>query len=448
MNARHINLLDQEAETLTLSEFNYRIKNTVNYDQNLQLQWVQAETSDVQVRRGHCYLELIEKNPHTGAIIARAQAVIWASTFARIHARFVKVTGQTLGNSMKVMVRASASYHELYGLKLLVDDINPEFTLGDLARQRQEIIDRLTREGIIDMNKTLEWPLVAQRIAVVSAPGAAGYGDFVNQLDNNPHHLKFYHHLFPAVMQGENTVPSIIHALDSILEALDLFDCVVIIRGGGSTSDLNAFDNYDLAAHIAQFPIPVIVGIGHERDVTVLDHVAAMRVKTPTAAAEWLLAQGVDALAHLNALGSAVLTAARDITAHAREQLAYYSSLLPAVVHRLTDTCRMQVRHLAQSIPMAAAARTQNERHRLTLQTQLLGSATRQVVNRETMRLNGLADKVELLSPQNTLNRGYTLTLLNGHCVTDAGTLKPGDVVTTMFKHGTAQATVLSATQN
>lgn len=231
---------------VTLLEFNRRIK-ALLYNQQVTAVWVTAETSDVQVRRGHCYLELLQKDENTGQTVAKIGAVIWASTFMRLNAKFYAVTQQRFGTGMKVMVLVSANFHEQYGLKVVINDISPEFTLGDMARRRQEILDRLAREGYIDENKELAFPDVPQRVAVISSAGAAGYGDFMNQLTRNPYGIKYYPCLFAAMMQGASTVSSVIAALDRIEQHQDKFDCVVIIRGGGSTTDLNWFDDYNLA---------------------------------------------------------------------------------------------------------------------------------------------------------------------------------------------------------
>ena len=338
-----------KGKRLTLLELNHLVRQTAELTLSNEY-WVEAELSECRESRGHCYMELIEQDPDKGDTVARVQAVMWAGAYNRLAAQFQKVTGQAFASGMKVMVCVTATFHQIFGMKLVINDINPEFTLGDMQRQRQEILDRLKREGIIDMNKTLTWPRAPQRIAVVSASGAAGYGDFINQLNNNAYHLPFYTCLFTAAMQGANTVPSVLQALDRINSHIDLFDCVVVIRGGGSTSDLNSFDNYDLAAAIAQFPIPVIVGIGHERDVTVLDYVAAMRVKTPTAAAEWLIQRGSAELAHITELGNTIVAAVRETLGHSREQLTYYTSLIPATARRLIDTSKLRLDHYSERI--------------------------------------------------------------------------------------------------
>lgn len=421
-------------QSLTLLEYNQRIKGLL-YDPNVQNCWVTAETSDLRVSRGHCYLELIQKNEQ-GATLARLGAVIWASTFARLDAQFFQVTGKHLATGMKVMVNVNANFHEQYGLKAVINGINPEFTLGDMERIRQEIIARLTKEGIIDMNKQLSWPLVPQRVAIISARGAAGYGDFLNQLHNNAYGLKFYTCLFESVMQGMNTVPSVIAALDRIAAVEELFDCVVIIRGGGSTSDLNSFDNYDLGANIAQFPLPIITGIGHDRDVTIPDMVSKLHVKTPTAAAEFLVQCGLAQLNRLNEMATAVVSSSREAIAHAREQLSYYGSFIPLAAHKLIDNSKLRLNGYAQSIPLVVKGRIDNQHILLQRYVDVVKNSIANSIERQRMVLNTLSDKVQLLSPQNTLNRGYSLTTLNGHVITSTTAIKPGDHLVTTLKDG------------
>lgn len=421
-------------QSLTLLEYNQRIKNLM-YDPDVQNCWVTAETSDLRVSRGHCYMELLQKDEH-GYTVARLNAVIWANTFTRLDAQFFQVTGKHLTTGMKVMVNVNANFHEQYGLKAIINGINPEFTLGDIERIRQEIIARLTKEGIIDMNKQLSWPLAPQRIAIISASGAAGYGDFLNQLLNNAYGLKFYTCLFESVMQGMNTVPSVIAALDRIAAVEELFDCVVIIRGGGSTSDLNSFDNYDLGANIAQFPLPIITGIGHDRDVTIPDLVSKLHVKTPTAAAEFLVQCGLAQLNRLNEMATAVVSSSREAIAHAREQLSYYGSFIPLAAHKLVDNSKLRLNSYAQSIPLVVKGRIDSQHMSLQRYVDVIKTSIANSIERQRMMLNTLSDKVQLLSPQNTLNRGYSLTTLNGHVVTSATAVKPGDHIVTTLKDG------------
>ena len=427
-------------ESISLLEYNNRIKGLL-YDPTVQSCWVTAETSDLRVSRGHCYLELLQKND-AGVTIARLGAVIWASTFAQLNYHFQQVTGKPLASNMKVMVKLSANFHEQYGLKAIINDINAEFTLGDMERIRREIIAKLTAEGIIDMNRQLDWGPAPQRIAVISARGAAGYGDFLNQLHNNDHGLKFYTCLFEAVMQGANCVPSVIAALDRIAAVEDMFDCVVIIRGGGSTSDLNSFDNYDLGANIAQFPLPIITGIGHDRDVTIPDMVSKLHVKTPTAAASFLVQCGKAQLDRLAQLTEAIAVISREAIAHSREQLAYYGNFIPLTAQKLVETSRLKLKNLAQALPLVLNSRLDNERVGLHHKREAMKQAVTSRIDREELRLEALGDKLTLLSPQNTLNRGYSLTTVNGHVITSATAVAPGDRIVTALKDGSITSTV------
>lgn len=428
-------------EPISLSAFNQRVADTVNRQPSLQRQWVVAETADVRVARGHCYLELIEKDPADN-IVARMGAVIWASAYAKIAAQFKAVTGQDFAAGMKVMVCMTFNFHIQYGNKAVIGDVNPEYTIGDMARKRKEIIDRLTREGIINANKQVAMALVPQRIAVISSAGAAGYGDFMNQLENNSYSLKFYTHLFEATMQGNNTVPTVLAALQRVANNRNNFDCVVIIRGGGATSELNSFDNYDLARAVALFPLPVVVGIGHERDITVLDDVAGVRVKTPTAAAEFLIGKGCDALAHLDELRNLVVNNVRDIVSREREHLSYYGSLIPATAQRLVATARTRLENYVLAIPQAVTTHINASRTLLAHDAELMRSAVTQALATAHLQLTALADKVLLLSPRNILNRGYSLTTVDGKFVTSVDQLQPGDNITTHFKDGAVSTQV------
>ena len=433
---------NEPPQGMTLSDFNALVEKAINKRSDLQNQWVVAETVDMRLNKsGHCYLELIEKNDG-GDTVAKAKAVMWANTYRMLYHQFLNATGQPMANGMKVLVRVSATYHKLYGFLLTIYEIDPSYTMGDMERQRREILARLAQEGIMDMNKELPWPDVPQRVAIISSATAAGYGDFMNQLAKNPYRLQFYTCLFPAIMQGAQTVPSVLAALDRINSHIDLFDCVVIIRGGGATSELNSFDNYDLAASVAQFPIPVIVGIGHERDVTVLDYVAAKRVKTPTAAAELLIQQGANALAHLDELQEAIVAATRDTVSQAREQLAYFTSMIPATAQRIIDTNRIKLDNYAKSIPLAANNLIANQRTRLERAVERIGGAVEHAMQREQQRLKALGEKAALLSPVNTLQRGYSLVWADGKCVTSPSHLHPGDNITIQFADGTTAATV------
>ena len=432
--------------TITLQEFNNRIKRLLA-DPSVMNCWVVAETTDVRINQ-HCYLQLFEKNPKTGATVAKIKAIIWGSQFRFLNARFKQVTGRDIGNDMKMMVCLSVNYSPQYGLTVVINDINPEFTLGDMERQRQEILNRLTQEGIIGQNKTVPVPPVLQRIAIVSAAGAAGYGDFMKQLTDNKYGVCFYPCLFQATMQGVKTVPTVLAALDKVEQNQHLFDCVVIIRGGGGTEELNSFDNYDLARRVATFPLPVIVGIGHERDITVLDYVAGIRVKTPTAAAEHIILQAANALAHIGDLSNQVVSIARDYIARAKEQLSYYAGNLPIMAQRIIDTNTLRLQNFIQNIPLHVQRRIEGENAQLARQKDAIKNAVAQVKMKETMRLEALGDKIELLSPRKVMARGYTLTTCEGKIMTDAAQIEAGKMMTIHFRDGKVVAGAQSIIKN
>lgn len=413
-------------QAVPLAEFNRRLAGAVKATPGLSGVWVVAETSDVRVSGGHCYMELIDKDAD-GTAVARLRAIIWSSRFGTLNEFFRSATGSPLVSDIRVMVCLTASFHPLYGMSATITDINPEFTLGDVQRRRREMIERLRRQGILDLNRNLPRPTVPQNVAVISARGAAGYGDFVNQLLCNRHHLRFSVTLFEAVMQGERAAASIIDALGRVAASESDFDCVVIIRGGGATGDLAAFDNYDLAANIAMFPLPVIIGIGHERDITLLDYVANMRVKTPTAAAEWLINCGAAALENLRGLGADILDAARAAVARA---------------HRRLD---IDAERLA-TLPVAVL-----ERQRLKTGSEAvatIAAAVRNTLNRNADHLKSLTTLLDTLSPQATLRRGFSITRAGGRCLTDADSLAPGTVLETVLARGKITSTVTDTTKS
>lgn len=422
--------------SLTLKEFTGRIALAVNADPSLRGQWVTAETSDLR-RGAHCYLELVEKDPSTGDIIARLRATIWRNVLGRIDSEFEAATGSRLASGMKVKVYVAVSFHPAYGLSANITAIDPSYTMGDLMRRRLEILNRLKAEGVLDLNRSLEWPAFANRVAIISAPGAAGYGDFVNQLFTTPSRLRFNARLFPAVMQGLQAPASIIDALEAVAEQEDEWDCVVIIRGGGATSDLAAFESYELAAHIAQFPLPVIVGIGHERDITVLDYVANMRVKTPTAAAEWLIERGTRLLSKIDGLAMAVHRTAASIIAGNKEQIARIEASLPLLPGMALDKASRRLNRSLMGLTDISSRRIGPQMQRLSsLQTTLM-SAGQRVVERRRARLEAISQLIAVLSPDATLRRGYSITRVEGHAVVSPDDIPVGSRIETTLAGGT-----------
>ncbi len=424
------------SETLTLEELTSRLGALLASEPSLRNVWVTAETSDVR-RAMHCYLELVQKNPSTGEPVARMRATVWRSALARIDADFAAATGSRLASGMKVRVLVSVNCHPSYGISLNITDIDPAYTMGDLMRLRLEILSRLQKEGVLELNRELQWPDVPSRIAVISAPGAAGYGDFIHQLYTNRRHLRFATRLYPALMQGREAPYTIIEALEQIAADEEMWDGVVIIRGGGATSDLAAFENYDLAANIAQFPLPVIIGIGHERDVTVLDYVANMRVKTPTAAAEWLIGRGAEALDRLDQLASEIHHTASAMLSGAREQLSYISATLPHLPATALKNSSRRLDRYAMALSETVRGRLRPRISQLDMISERIPALARAAVDRQKSRLESAGRLIDVLSPLATLRRGYSITRVNGRAVTSVADIAPGVRIETTLADGT-----------
>ncbi|MBR2497380.1 MAG: exodeoxyribonuclease VII large subunit [Parabacteroides sp.] len=433
----------EKRQAYSLLELNNRIKNAL---QNAfpDTCWIRAEMSDVRpnVSSGHCYLEFIEKHPVTGQLVARARGSIWAKTFRMLKPYFEMETGQMFASGLKVLVKVSVEFHELYGYSLTVLDIDPAYTLGDLIRKRQEIIRQLKEEGVFSLNKELLFPTLPKRIAVITSPTAAGYEDFMNQLANNKAGYPFYIRLFPALMQGERTEESVIAALDQVYRHLEYFDVVVIIRGGGATSDLSSFDSYLLATNCAQFPLPVITGIGHERDDTVLDMVAHTRMKTPTAVAEFLIAQMDRAADELDTLQQAVCQFATDQLAKQQSLLQLLGNRLPVWVLNQVERNRSLLKRIGGQLPIMAATLLNRKKNGLdALVLQLKNRVDGQLKERER-RIELTEQYVKMASPDYLLKRGYSLTLKAGKIVKEAKVLAQGDELFIRFSDGEVQVKV------
>ena len=406
--------------------------------------WVQAELSDVRANSsGHCYLEFVQKDPSGNSLVAKARGIIWSGTYFRLKPYFESETGQAFVSGIKVLVKVSVNFHELYGYSLTVLDIDPTYTLGDMARRRREILSRLQQEGVLTLNKELELPELMQRVAVISSPTAAGYGDFCNQLAHNAFGFVFYTRLFPAVMQGEKVERSVISALDRIYREVDHWDVVVIIRGGGATSDLSGFDTYELAANCAQFPLPVITGIGHERDDTVIDMVAHTRVKTPTAAAEFLVNHLRRTAERLETFAQCVYQEVPLMLSRERERLDSWMARIPARVQMCLQREGFAQERLVKRLEMSVQACLQSERHRQELCLQRVENALSVRMQVERHRLELFSQRVKAASPDLLLKRGYSMTLKDGKAVTDASLLQPGDVVETRLAKGRFKSKVM-----
>ena len=452
--------------SLTLYELNALVRETLALEMPDEY-WVEAELSEAREVRGHCYMELIQKDEHSNTPVAKASAKCWASTWQLVKPHFMRVTGQEIHAGMKVLLKVYAQFHESYGFSWIVTDIDPTYTMGDMARKRMEIIRQLKEEGVFELQKELQLPMFCQHIAVISSANAAGYGDFVNQLENNEFGFRFHTQLFPAVMQGEGVEQSVIGALNKIFESLECrteslefatanddsslftlhsslnkFDCVVIIRGGGATSDLSGFDTLALAEHVANFPLPIITGIGHERDESVLDMVSHTRVKTPTAAAAFLIG-------HLKAVLDAIEDAEQRISSIVRQQmdmekirLLHLSQQIPTLFSLVRSRQEASIDRLQGNLRLSVTRRLQEERHRLDIHSHNLMPVIERRLLRERHQLDMLNEKLEVLNPELLLRRGYSITLSGGKVVKDASILKSGDELETRLSKGTVRSVV------
>ena len=401
----------------SLLELNRMVRESIECEMPEEY-WVEAELSECRETRGHCYMELIQKDELSATPVAKAPAKCWANKWLTIRPYFERITGQQLHAGMKVLLQVYPQFHEAYGFSWIVNDIDPTYTIGDMARKRQEIIKKLKDEGVFDLQKELQLPMFCQRIAVISSQTAAGYGDFCNQLADNPYGFKFETQLFPATMQGEGVEQSIINALERIYDTD--YDCVVIIRGGGATSDMSGFDTLALAENVANFPIPIITGIGHERDESILDMVSHTRVKTPTAAAAFLIEHLKEVL---------------DVIDSSQDRIARYAQ------QKLT-TLNSQLAIVSESIPRLFSLVKTRQESKLDIFEQRMRTSIDRQLTSESHKLELISEKLKALDPTLLLARGYSITMHNGHAVKDASSLAPGTEIETRLAKGTVKSIV------
>jgi exodeoxyribonuclease VII large subunit len=479
-------------QQLSLSELQIRVKRSLDETFSMPV-WVKAEISEMTVNRsGHCYLDLVETESGTDTVIARCRAIVWSYTFRILKPYFETTTGRVFSEGLKVLIHAKVEYHEVYGFSLNIRDIDPVYTLGDLARQRREIIRKLQEDGVFEMNKELELPMVPQRIAIISSPTAAGLQDFLDQLHTNTHQFVFYTKLFSAVMQGNEAPRSIMNALDLIYGYEEWFDAVVIIRGGGAQLDMACFDQYELAFHVAQFPLPVITGIGHDKDDTVVDLVAHTRMKTPTAVADFLIGGALrfsqelkelekhftelvndqleenknrlnDATDQLNQLVNQLIVVQQNRLNIARIQLANRSdafrknqlTILKHLVVEARNITRKFVSHqnhvLEQSgnkLNYVFRGQVQKSTNLLNQFHHLIKIQVSELIRAEKKNLNLAQEKLRLVDPQNILKRGYSVTMMNGKIIKSVHLIKEGDLLETRMSDGTVESTVIEISNN
>ena len=474
----------------TLFELNQMIKGSLQEAFPATV-WIVAEVSELKENRsGHCYLELVEKLEDE--IIARSRATIWSYTYRMLKPYFETTTGQFFSHGIKIMVQVTVEYHPAYGLSLNIKDIDPTYTVGDMALQRKEIVERLMSEGVVDMNRELQLPLVPQKIAVISSKTAAGYQDFINQLENNSHGFKFYTHLFEAYMQGQGAVASVINALERIFQYEDFFDAVAIIRGGGATADLSCFDNYELAFNITQFPLPVVTGIGHEKDETVIDLVAHTRMKTPTAVAEFFI-NGVELFydrlleneAHIVRLtrgkvddsqyileklagkfeqvtsefirqkksllarkGNQLQRSVGNFVFNKNSELSSYKYDVRGAVSVWSVETKNMLNQKKRLLKRLSGESLMKEDIKLSRLKDITTFRCRNLLNKEKERIHLNENAVRLLAPDNILKRGYTLTLKDGKIIKSIVGLNPNDEIETRFADGKVKSKISNKTYN
>jgi exodeoxyribonuclease VII large subunit len=401
-------------DKLSLTELQLVIRDSL-YTALPGMYWVTAEISEIRENySGHCYLELVEKHPDEVNVRAKIKGVIWSNRYRFVKTLFENVTGDSLRAGQKILVKAKVEYHEIYGISLVINDIDPAFTIGEMALRRQQVIRKLEEEGVFTMNKELEMSSVPRKIAVISSKNAAGYTDFITHLSSNKYGYTFYVALFEAAMQGADTEQSVTDAMNRISERIFLFDTVVIIRGGGSQTDLSWFDSYKIAYHVTQFPIPVITGIGHEKDLSVTDLVAWRSEKTPTAVADFII-------------GSA-FSFEENLLGMASEIISHSSEIIKTGI-KVMETARLRL------IPLARMMIT-SEKTRLSEMIRVIRSGTRNIIRENETLIVNMSGSVSLLDPQKILQRGYTITSFGGKIIKSVADTKEGEIIETMFSDG------------
>ncbi len=453
-----------ESKSLTLSQLIFQVKKQLNSSFATPI-WIVAEISELNINySGHCYLELIEKEEDNDKMLAKSRATIWARSFRIIKPYFETTARETLKAGLKILIKVTVEFHEFYGFSLNVQDIDPSYTVGDLALKRTLIIEKLQSEGVFDMNRAFEIPTVPQRIAVITSETAAGYGDFKDQLLNNPHGYNYKIELFPAVMQGHNAPASIVDAFNLVFDKVDEYDVVVLIRGGGSKVDLSCFDDYDLAYFITQIPLPVITGIGHERDESVADMVANLSLKTPTAVANFLIdtieafdTRLYEAYNTVVSLTQSALSEKSNVIKEYSSQLYYQvkntfdgqfieldnkQNQISTGTNQLFRNRLQKVNNLATNLSIVSKGNVRQALAFCNLRNARLEKWINNNVSRQNTKLNYLASKLELIDPANILKRGFAIVSLNGKVVKNATQIKPNDIINVKLSKGTAEGKV------
>ncbi len=446
------------AKSITLGALNGMIREAIQKDFP-ETVWVVAEILEMNINRtGHCYLELVEKSTSGDQIVAKSRATIWSSRFRMLRPYFENTTGAALQPGIKVLLQAGISFHELYGLSLNITDIDPSYTMGEMEMRKREVIAKLKAAGIIEMNRELELSLVPQRIAVISSETAAGYGDFLDSLLNNSSGFMFSVSLYPAIVQGEAAEQSVISALEQVYAESFNFDVVVLIRGGGSRSDLDCFNGYELAMNIAQFPLPVLTGIGHERDETIADIVACRSLKTPTAVAEFLIDRVSDFTGRLTLLEEQFTQVierimqqekmtlqqkafdlhhlAHQYLVEEKHALELFNSEIRRTVDRILKEANIKATDFSQKVKYIWKDLYKHRKRDLQLLTERRERSTADRFRKEREQLHNIERSLNHLRPEKVLARGYTLTMAEGRIIKSVRSLKEHAEVETIMSDG------------
>lgn len=457
-------------EKLSLSELQLIIRDAL-YMALPDMYWIIAEISEIKENyAGHCYLELIEKHPDEKNARARVKAIIWSKRYIFLKSFFENITGEELKEGMKILVRIKIEYHELYGLSLIISDIDPSFTIGEMALKRQMVIKKLEDEGVFTMNKGLPFPVIPQRIAVISSKSAAGYSDFINQLTTNNNGYVFYTALFETTMQGKETEQSVINSLDRIAGHIEIFDVVAVIRGGGSQSDLSWFDSYNIAYHITQFPLPVITGIGHEKDLSVTDMVAFRSLKTPTAVADHLIDCITETETRIEEMVNEIIDASRMIVEANRSLLdTFRMKLIPVARLMVSDQKEELSNRIIEMINFGreligkAGLIPATQKSKLisalgyfsTGRSMLVENKKNELISKTIGHINkmhdrndGLANRLKILDPEGVLKRGYTITSINGKIIKSVKHIDIDSLIDTKFSDGKIKSKVIEKKQD